>query len=431
MSRKAFLVQVELDIQAVSDVPITYFSSVYLFKVTCPGVWLCSNGKVALQIYMLDSCVQTGSYKPNFPIQCNETFVFYKTFYSKHQLIELEKELHDQWVYIELVQWQSCEIGHVLATFQTTLDELLYPSTVSGSIAGVDLDLLMEPSKTFPVKMIRNCCFMLYPFHCLSREQSLRKWKKRHHFKPMKSKPPFRYRRAEDDLILRKPQHSREPYNNYCRQSRSVERRNVNSLRRRKPDLGECPCTVKMCSCGSGHRENFCPVCAKYKGYFSVTPAVTYSTELQQKDKIEDKTETPLRTTLFDSDKNCYRHSKTNRCPCCRPVAFAAAEGKSEATIEISPSDTEDEKKRVCFCNTERKPSLAERLHAKLTKTLSTIPKSIEWPCYDVNDDECDCCECPRQSRAELYRDLQKFYGDLYEKTRSNVLCVPDCSGYK
>jgi hypothetical protein len=69
----------------------------------------------------------------------------------------------DQWLYIELVQWQSCEIGNVLASFETTLDELLYPSTVNGSIAGVDLDLLMEPSKTFPVKLNKNC------FKCSSR----------------------------------------------------------------------------------------------------------------------------------------------------------------------------------------------------------------------------------------------------------------------
>lgn len=140
-----------------------------MVKVTCPGVWLCTNGKVSLQIYMLDSCVQTASYKPSFPIQCHESFLFYKTFYSKHQLQELQKQLRkiliklskfldvildNQWLYMELVQWQSCEVGNVLAVFQTTLDELLYPSSTSGSIIGVDIDLLMEPSKIFPVSFL-------------------------------------------------------------------------------------------------------------------------------------------------------------------------------------------------------------------------------------------------------------------------------------
>lgn len=133
---------------------------------------------------MLDSCVQTASYKPSFPIQCNEKFLFFKTFYSKHQLQALQKQLRkismiklnqifldvisdDQWLYMELVQWQSCEVGNVLAIFQTTLDELLYPSSFGGSITGVDIDLLMEPSKIFPVSL-KICSVFCLSFYYIA-----------------------------------------------------------------------------------------------------------------------------------------------------------------------------------------------------------------------------------------------------------------------
>lgn len=56
-----------------------------------------------------------------------------------------------QYLYAELIQWQHCDIGNVLATFQTCLTDVLYPTTYEGAIAGVDVDLLMEPSKNFPV----------------------------------------------------------------------------------------------------------------------------------------------------------------------------------------------------------------------------------------------------------------------------------------
>ncbi|XP_063920451.1 uncharacterized protein LOC135135345 isoform X2 [Zophobas morio] len=436
MSRKAFLVQVELDVQAV----------------TCPGVWLCSNGKVSLQIYMLDSCVQTACYKPNFPIQCNEKFIFYKTFFSKHQLNELEKELHDQWLYIELVQWQNCEIGNILASFQTTLDELLYPSTVSGSIAGVDLDLLMDPSKTFPgtiapkvevstkttieetlcvctkpssSQVVVNPKVLMSTLHkprrnvCRKVCHSVAYSRRKRPFKSVKSRPPFCYRRAEDDLILRKPQYDLEGKYCSCRQSKSQERKKLDLTRKLKSDLTarqtDCFCSLRMCSCGNGHKENFCPVCCKYRGYFDPTPPPQPKKELK------------TRTTLYDDNLKRQDPRRAGPCQCCRAVAFATDDDKSDSA-DFNASDTEQCKK-ICSC-TEKKPSLAEKLHAKLTQTLSSIPRSVEWSCYD-HEYECDCCECPKEAtRAELYRDLQRLYGDLYDRARGYV-CVPDCPGLK
>lgn len=66
---------------------------IFFFQITCPGVWLCSSGKVSLQVHMLDSSVQTRSCKPVFPLQCYEKFIFSKTFYSERRLNELQRSL--------------------------------------------------------------------------------------------------------------------------------------------------------------------------------------------------------------------------------------------------------------------------------------------------------------------------------------------------
>ncbi|XP_060531832.1 spermatogenesis-associated protein 6 [Cylas formicarius] len=131
---KEFLVKVELCLK----------------KITCPGVWLCSNGKVSLQLFMLDSSIQTELNKPYFPIRFNEKFIFRKIFDQERRLTELHRTLNDHWFYAELVQWKTCNEGYILAFFYTTLDDLLYPSAFRTYTSGTNLDLLMEPTKLFP-----------------------------------------------------------------------------------------------------------------------------------------------------------------------------------------------------------------------------------------------------------------------------------------
>lgn len=65
----------------------------------------------------------------------------------------LQHNLEDEFFYAELLQWTESSTGFViLSTFETNLADLLYPSScLKGLLAGVDVDLLMEPTKFFPV----------------------------------------------------------------------------------------------------------------------------------------------------------------------------------------------------------------------------------------------------------------------------------------
>lgn len=76
--------------------------------------------------------------------------MFFKSEYFKWTIYITDKDT----LYIELIQWQNCENGNVLATFQTTLGELLYPESKVPSLGNAEVDLLMEPMKNFPVRII-------------------------------------------------------------------------------------------------------------------------------------------------------------------------------------------------------------------------------------------------------------------------------------
>ncbi|KAJ9587587.1 hypothetical protein L9F63_018969, partial [Diploptera punctata] len=135
MSVKLFNVNIELDIQAV----------------TCPGVWLCPNGNVVLKVYIFGSIAKTSTLKPIFPLLYHQKFIFTKTLNSVHNLADVQYVLSKELLYAELIQYCGCQ-GTVLATFETSLLQLLYPSPClrKGLIAGVDVNLLMEPTRCFP-----------------------------------------------------------------------------------------------------------------------------------------------------------------------------------------------------------------------------------------------------------------------------------------
>lgn len=124
----------------------------HLHAVTCPGVWLCPNGKVALQINTLNYNIISQKMVPVFPLLFHEKFTFEKKFARVVTLAELQQSLEQELFYAKLVQWITpSSQGIILATFETNLVELLYPaSCFKGVLAGVDIDLLMEPTKHFP-----------------------------------------------------------------------------------------------------------------------------------------------------------------------------------------------------------------------------------------------------------------------------------------
>ncbi|XP_076754279.1 nuak family kinase 1 [Xylocopa sonorina] len=65
---------------------------------------------------------------------------------------KLQRCLEQESLYAELIQWlDPCNQAILLASFETSLADLLYPVTYCKRLlAGVDVDLLMDPSKYFP-----------------------------------------------------------------------------------------------------------------------------------------------------------------------------------------------------------------------------------------------------------------------------------------
>ncbi|XP_063218206.1 spermatogenesis associated 6-like protein isoform X2 [Bacillus rossius redtenbacheri] len=133
MTRKALNVFVELNVHAV----------------TCPGVWLSARGRVALRVAMLGTSVRTSRVPPVFPLLFHSKFIFQKTLWDVCRLPELEEALARQTLVAQLVQGEGEE--RLLATFETSLLELLFPVTFRPDLAcGVDVDLLMDASPSFP-----------------------------------------------------------------------------------------------------------------------------------------------------------------------------------------------------------------------------------------------------------------------------------------
>ncbi|XP_046423959.1 uncharacterized protein LOC124181427 isoform X1 [Neodiprion fabricii] len=136
MARRGFSVKIELDLHAI----------------TCPGVWLCPNGKIALQLSMFNNCIESHQITPIFPLLFHDKFTFNKVFTGVTTLADLQRSLEEEFFYAELIQWSKPDSrGVILATFETNLVDLLYPAPCSkGLLVGVDVDLLMEPTKYFP-----------------------------------------------------------------------------------------------------------------------------------------------------------------------------------------------------------------------------------------------------------------------------------------
>ncbi|XP_045764578.1 spermatogenesis associated 6-like protein isoform X2 [Maniola jurtina] len=119
-------------------------------KVSCPGVWLCQDGRVSLTIFALGTSYQTCLLPPCFPLAFRDVFYFRKRFQESCALNNICCLLKDETIYCELVQWcENCVTGNciILAQYLGAMNDVLFPPNMCSSDG---VDLLMRRSKDFP-----------------------------------------------------------------------------------------------------------------------------------------------------------------------------------------------------------------------------------------------------------------------------------------
>ncbi|XP_030751965.1 uncharacterized protein LOC115879331 [Sitophilus oryzae] len=398
MPTKSFLVKAELTIH----------------KLSCPGVWLCSNGKISLQLGMLDSNIQTEAYKPIFPMLFDEKFIFYKTFLKERRLGELQRSLYREKFLVEMIQWKNCDEGVVLANYKTSLDELLYPSSFRKTeLTGNNVDVLMEPTKLFPGTIAPKLQLKtkttieetysevnpkIFPkptmghhqkYHC-NGQISARKLhpKKVCHTvgyskalqrcpKTNKDKRPiFMYRRPEDDLILRT-----NP-NKVIKDDMIMTNRDLKSLRKKKENVCMYQCSENGDTC----------YCNKSVPMSQEPSTKTSFVKTVQPNKIRRSSQTYPCDSQYESclcticekyectffEKNNLQKDMVsestqeddNLCPHCREY--------SSRNYQCYESDNASEKK-VCFCLPKKKTAkLARKLQNKIRNTVQNGASSLE-----------------------------------------------------
>ncbi|XP_014288904.1 cilia- and flagella-associated protein 53 [Halyomorpha halys] len=115
-----------------------------LHAVTCPGVWLCPKGKVAVCVAIFGVSESTKKLEPSFPLFFHERFHFQKKYKKASNLHQLERVLHRVPVTLQLLQFPQGTTEYVkLAEFKATVGDIIYPP-------GGDMDLLFSTTNTFP-----------------------------------------------------------------------------------------------------------------------------------------------------------------------------------------------------------------------------------------------------------------------------------------
>ncbi|KAJ0179716.1 hypothetical protein K1T71_004307 [Dendrolimus kikuchii] len=119
-------------------------------RVSCPGVWLCQDGRVSLTVFALGTSYQTCLLPPAFPLMFKDMFYFRKRFQETCALNNICCLLKEETVYCELVQWsENCMSGEctILAQYLGALNDVLFPPNMCSNDG---VDLLMRRSKEFP-----------------------------------------------------------------------------------------------------------------------------------------------------------------------------------------------------------------------------------------------------------------------------------------
>ncbi|XP_012535444.1 uncharacterized protein LOC105836156 [Monomorium pharaonis] len=401
MAGRAFRVKVQLDVHAV----------------TCPGVWLCPNGKVALRINALDSCAESRRISPIFPLLLHEKFTFGKIFAGIISLTELQSTLQQQFLYAELIQWATpASRGIILATFQTNLIDLLYPAPCfKGLLAGVDVDLLMEPTKCFPgiiapkievstktvVEEILNVhdtsmskCYVINP-KTINSKQSVYGQRRR----PIKG--IIRQRRVCH--VKSKPRsQSCRPYRQRSSDSRQCSS-NINvACQETGSQIGQCYHSIRssICPCQpdfpksdeltvthdgnkNNHATDNCPVCFKYNCYF---PKCYDDFDITKK-----YADTKQRYCKYLSDIN-----KEYGC-ICRNDAFDMQEEAAMPLLQVK---------------NENLQKIREKWYA-----TGTTDNMREQRCEHIQD---------YSSGHRFYKNLEKFYKRMYKQAKMRAQEIDD-----
>ncbi|XP_001599111.2 uncharacterized protein LOC100113792 [Nasonia vitripennis] len=459
MVGRAFSVKIDLDLHAV----------------TCPGVWLCPNGKVALQINIFDSCIATHRLTPIFPLLYHNKFTFKKIFTTVTTLAELEKKLAEEYIFAELIQCSPTANRNVsLATFETNLVDLLYPvPCFKGLLAGVDVDLLMEPSTFFPGILApkievstRTTIEEVTNFHVRSSDghvinpKIINSMNQRCIHK--KKDPPPKQRIIRQKRVCHTGQGK---LNNYicrcCRRQGTTEEGNCNcdayndSLRSSKDQCylatskrrQICSCTspVKLTSarnynvCNDAHILDSCPICLKYKCYFSnrkidannlsklcdVTNCQNpYNKHVQSTTKLlsgmncntikncrknVSKFSNDIDSLNLQNDMKSSNHKSCDGDTCCKSSSLENCKNSSIYRSNSAPSLQDDPTTSILLAKMRQLERTKERLnYANCANRYSDHNLS----CKDVQNNE---------SRKGFYKNLEKFYKRMYKQAKQRA----------
>ncbi|XP_048505059.1 spermatogenesis-associated protein 6 isoform X2 [Athalia rosae] len=417
MAGRGFCVKIELDLHAV----------------TCPGVWLCPNGKVALQLNTFNNCIESRQITPIFPLLFHDKFTFKKVFTGITTLADLQRSLEEEFLYTELVQWSKANSpGVILATFETNLVDLLYPAPCfKGLLAGVDVDLLMEPTKYFPgilapkieistrtvIEEVIGNYNSSATGACLVNPKTINS----------KNAPCFCRKPPPKGIIRQRKvchsqgRHRTQTCRNCSQKPSSLEieriyspsapnRRSLSQSDRcyhgiKKPP--KCPCpplSPRKSSVNTVHDDSHifesCPVCSKYKCYFA-----------------------------------CNCEGKTGECTCKYKSSSPKIHGTQNASKCVRYPSMERESSS-CMCRPSSAPGPREEpstllLKAKI-KQLQKAKAKLSQICNNKEDDTSEldqCCDHKQErpnGRRGFYKNLEKFYKRMYKQAKMRAEEV-DC----
>ncbi|XP_033211394.1 uncharacterized protein LOC117169235 isoform X2 [Belonocnema kinseyi] len=335
-------------------------------------------------------------------------------------LSSLQQNLEEEFFYAELLQWaDSTSAFVILGTFETNLADLLYPSPCfKGLLAGVDVDLLMEPTKFFPgilapkievstktvVEEVLGICDsnMIGPYIVNPKVIHSKNYSSINRKHPPKG-----------IIRQRKVCHSRgKSRQQPCRPCKKVTRLKarscspVTSDRHTQTSSDQCYHKLSKrhkCSCSQSqkssiaresHKFDSCHVCSKYKCYFSEHP--------QEKGE-------PF------CSKNLCNNSEHSSSRVYEPMRSLNNSHNSHIKKEYD-----------CDCRPNSAPSLQQDPAVSVLKNkmrrLQTAKEKLACTSDYCKESACVCEPSSDYSRNRgrpgFYKNLEKFYKRLYKQAK-------------